>query len=235
MMMKTNQEYYTIKYNHLTKRFDEPMPRGMYGTEASDDVLIKYYQAKVQFYEGMKDEAKGIDNDNDLLYRTAKEDLSQYVRRIKEIFGEFSKEYKYVSKLNVPSCPLLVRTVESFIEEAQKALKVISDRQAEQERTLLHSTRQQAAVLFLTNHGMTLGKDYQLVNAITTANDKYFDILVAKAIEDGAGDIEIDFCDYCNSWDGEDNRCSCGNRRVYWTGGHVAFDDPTSYVYPAAD
>lgn len=224
-----------MKYNHLTKRFDEPMPRGMYGTEASDKVLIEYYQAKIQFYEGLKDEARQLDQQNEVLRKAAQANLSQSIKHIKEIFGDSSKEFKYVAKLFIPSQPDVLRYVEACIEEAQKALKVISDRQAEQERTLLHSTRQQAAVLFLTNHGMTLGKDYQLVNAITTANDKYFDILVAKAIEDGAGDIEIDFCDYCNSWDGEDNRCSCGNRRVYWTGGHVAFDDPTSYVYPAAD
>lgn len=224
-----------MKYNHLTKRFDEPMPRGMYGTEASDKVLIEYYQAKIQFYEGLKDEARQLDQQNEVLRKAAQANLSQSIKHIKEIFGDSSKEFKYVAKLFIPSRPDVLRYVEACIEEAQKALKVISDRQAEQERTLLHSTRQQAAVLFLTNHGMTLGKDYQLINAITTANDKYFDILVAKAIEDGAGDIEIDFCDYCNSWDGEDNRCSCGNRRVYWTGGHVAFDDPTSYVYPAAD
>jgi len=224
-----------MKYNHLTKRFDEPMPRGMYGTEASDEVLIEYYQRKIQFYEALKEEARQLDQQNEVLRKAAQANLSQSIKHIKEIFGDSSKEFKYVAKLFIPSRPDVLRYVEACIEEAQKALKVISDRQAEQERTLLHSTRQQAAVLFLTNHGMTLGKDYQLVNAITTANDKYFDILVAKAIEDGAGDIEIDFCDYCNSWDGEDNRCSCGNRRVYWTGGHVAFDDPTSYVYPAAD
>lgn len=37
----------------------------------------------------------------------------------------------------------------------------------------------------------------------------------------------------CEGWDGFDNRCSCGNRRVYWT----TYTDAEGYhhAYGAAD
>ena len=43
--------------------------------------------------------------------------------------------------------------------------------------------------------------------------------LVSEAIASLNGDL-IEFsgmnCDDCEGWNGADNRCECGNRRVYW-------------------
>ena len=44
------------------------------------------------------------------------------------------------------------------------------------------------------------------------------DEAIAKGIELGVDDfVGNEFCaDDCLGWDGEDRRCDCGNRRVFW-------------------
>ena len=70
--------------------------------------------------------------------------------------------------------------------------------------------------------------------------DVVFDMLVARCIESGVPfeGFDDDSCDDGDGWDGQDNRCNCGARRVYWELAHHentvtgTFD---YYIYPCAD
>lgn len=79
------------------------------------------------------------------------------------------------------------------------------------------------AIVFLQNRGLLLQKDFELSDAVGTANKIRFDELVAEAIEKaertGEG-FEFQDCtceDEDCTWDGVSRRCDCNNRRVAWS------------------
>ena len=57
--------------------------------------------------------------------------------------------------------------------------------------------------------------------------------LVDKELSSGQTFWEFDGsddCEDCSGWDGKDNRCNCGNRRVSWV-----LSDCKTFVYPEVD
>lgn len=83
-------------------------------------------------------------------------------------------------------------------------------------------------IYFTAQHtrGMTV---HEISNAVGIANEiKLTQLIAAFGDEDT---VDIDFCDYCNTWDPSSNRCSCGNRRVSWSY-NGDFED--MIIYPEA-
>ncbi len=86
------------------------------------------------------------------------------------------------------------------------------------------TTRLEAAIVYLTERGEKLGETFSLADAVSKANNLEFNSQrEAKIISMAGGCIPFDgmndMCEEneCDGWDGISNRCSCGNRRVYWT------------------
>jgi hypothetical protein len=90
------------------------------------------------------------------------------------------------------------------------------------------------AVIWLQEKGMTLGKDFDLDNAILKANDIACDEKIEqikKKIKESGCKLSFngdDSCEDCEGWDGESNRCECGNRRVCWES-DGDFENPLAY------
>jgi hypothetical protein len=99
------------------------------------------------------------------------------------------------------------------------------------EQELKKNSKVSAAVKYCLEAGQKLEEDFTLETAISCANE----IAREKAIEEAtAGGVEVEHssCDECSSWDPQEPRCSCGNRRMYWEDDG---DFTNMCVFPAAN
>lgn len=87
------------------------------------------------------------------------------------------------------------------------------------------------AVAYLTQRGKTLGTDYTLETAVSTANDIAREEYIAPLkgiMNEFSGS---DSCEGCSGWDGESPRCQCGSRRVGWVADYShSFKNPLVYA-----
>ena len=114
------------------------------------------------------------------------------------------------------------------------ALKVTADKYkavlAKEQDELKKSSKVSAAVKYCIEAGLKIEEDFTLQNAIATANETARE----KAIEEASSNGEVDHscCNECSSWDPNEPRCSCGNRRMYWEDDG---DFTNMTVYPCAN
>lgn len=83
------------------------------------------------------------------------------------------------------------------------------------------------AIVFLHQRGKTPGVDYDVAKAAEVARGIVCEEMIAKRVA-AEGGFECP-CDVCGLWDGEGNRCECGDRRCCWEHGGT-FEDPSVYV-----
>ncbi len=83
------------------------------------------------------------------------------------------------------------------------------------------------AIVFLHQRGKAPGADYDVAKAAEVARGIVCEEKIARRVA-AEGSFDCD-CDDCQTWDGESNRCECGNRRCCWEHGGT-FEDPSVYV-----
>jgi hypothetical protein len=85
------------------------------------------------------------------------------------------------------------------------------------------------AIVYLAERKQKVGVDFKAEDAVALANEIAFDEAVKEKVASDemfsfSGD---DYCENCSGWDGQDRRCSCGNRRVNWERGYnFSFKSP---------
>ena len=182
--------------------------------------------------EQIKTETEEIAKENKEIRKEAVLQLQSAKSNIENIFGKYSKEAKYITKLIVPSEPNM--DFKRYVLDVRE--EVVKKKKAEEDKINQEKARSEfieRAILFLQKRNLKLGTDFKLEEAIYRANDIAYDEAITKAKEGGqlisfSGD---DNCENCNGWDGESRRCSCGNRRVSWTQGWgFSFENPCIYA-----
>jgi hypothetical protein len=100
-----------------------------------------------------------------------------------------------------------------------------------------HFRKQQAAIICLQGHGYKLGEDFNLENAVRTADEIAYEGEIEKQREkyqwigfDGdssCSDARSADEPVCRGWNMYSNRCDCGNRRVnFYRGDRHSFETP---------
>lgn len=151
----------------------------------------------------------------DKLSKTNNEIYMQMFALAETIYGKRSSVLRYLSNNRPDAIFRLSYDFERIIEDAKKELtaKKEKENKSKNEKELLAK-----AVLWLKEKGKELGKDYQVTEAVYTANNIAFEEEIEKRKKLG-GYIEFsgdDNCEDCEGWDMETGRCQCGNRRVSW-------------------
>ena len=182
----------------------------------------------------IKEDCVKLDKENRESYESDKTKSDALVKELIELHKSNSLLVKYLKKsANVYQNPY--RNINSY-ENLIGKIKKLKEEQEKSERDIQLEKRQteltQKAIMFLYVRGFTLGKDYNIEEAVEKANDIRFEELKKEAIENGGvEEFNGQNCDDCSGWDGESHRCNCGNRRMAWDfGGN--FDN--MYVYGEA-
>jgi hypothetical protein len=114
-----------------------------------------------------------------------------------------------------------------LVEQAKSVRKEQDERDAKGHRD--------KAVKYLLEAGLTYGTDFTADNAVLVANDRAYELEIARRSEE-IGDGFIDFngscnCENCCGWNPKAHRCQCGNRRVCWvTATGFSFLQPDIYA-----
>ena len=169
-----------------------------------------------------KKETEECDKFNENLYSQAIEKLLDMIETATEIWGKQSNVVKYLKNQRIEKPRLYeFEYLKKRIEDARK-LQENKERSLEIENTKRELIEK--AIVFLTGRDMKLIEDFNIENAIRTANTIAFDEEVEKSKKEMGyirfvGDSN---CENCRGWDGVSHRCDCGNRRVSWV---ADFDD----------
>lgn len=143
---------------------------------------------------------------------------------VKSGYAGSSKEVKYIKNVTMgKSC------FHYNFDVIMKARKRHEDFLVTQTVVTKQEAKLMRAVQYLQDDGLTLGVDFNLKNAIAKANERARVSAIQEASEQD--DVEHSSCDYCDSWDPSESRCSCGNRRMDW--GHYG-DFENMQVFPVA-
>jgi hypothetical protein len=142
--------------------------------------------------------------------------LNEAKKAIQAIFGEKSKEYRYVKALSTYSEPQRLEFPDRLILEVEREMK---NRAVDSE--LVISARR-----YLAQKGDT----EILTDAQAVA--KAADIRYSELIDEQPDEVDISCCDYCGTWNRHERRCSCGNRRIGWE--YSGKDPEKMYIYPMA-
>ena len=124
-----------------------------------------------------------------------------------------------------------------FVASIQWCREAIEKHDGQAERDAQQATAKQEwlqkAIAYLVAHGKAIGTDFTLDNAVAMANSLAYDLAVAERQATMQGFVDFDGddgCETCKGWDGKDNRCDCGNRRVYWAcSDWHTFEEPSIY------
>ena len=179
-------------------------------------------------------------------YEFAKERYAQMLGHAALLYGTTSNAYKYLQRGEcVPQKFRFgyydhdpVREFQRFTDNIQWCREAIEKHDGQAEREARQAAEKQEwltkAIAYLVAHGRAIGVDFTLDNAVTTANSLAYDLTVAERQATMEGFVSFDGddgCEDCRGWDGKDNRCDCGNRRVYWAcSDWHTFEEPQ--VYP---
>ena len=110
--------------------------------------------------------------------------------------------------------------LERFVANVEKERQ---REKAKSEAAALHAR----AIVFLHQRGKTPGVDYDGAKAAEVARGLVCEELIARRV---AAEVTFDcHCEDCHTWDGEGNRCECGDVRCCWEHGGT-FEDPSVYV-----
>ncbi len=182
-------------------------------------------------WKSIKDEAIRVDEENKKVTQVRQNMMSVAKKLMREIFPINDKVIKYIDKQRIPW-----RNHSYYMDSyntSQNKVAALKEQQVDKERLAESKKKADAvteeAIVWLTAKGKKLGVDFNIVNAIETADQIAFDEEINKLIK--SGDIFAfsgkDDCEDCAGWNGIDRRCNCGNRRVEWEWGHGhSFKEP---------
>ena len=152
---------------------------------------------------------------NKLKYELQVQKTRQMMDLSAELFDPKSREHQYILKLS-PSRPCVYHLHDVTGRIAQAKQKAWQDQRALQKAVKTKDLTDKA-ILWLMDRGLKLCVDFGTDNALDIANDLATEDETKKLSEDdGYFDFSGQNCDDCPGWDGESNRCECGNRRVCW-------------------
>lgn len=182
------------------------------GTRPSLDVI-----------ERMREEAVACDEYNRTLQREFIEKWTELLKRAVEMWGEGSKEAKYVSehKPNWYTSNHSARVdilLKAWDESEKRAAAVTLEKKREADFLMMTIE----ATRWLENRGKFVGADYRPEGAIKYANHLAYEEEVTRRQKEMQEEDEFidfpgsDYCEGCPGWDGEDRRCGCQNVRVCW-------------------
>lgn len=148
------------------------------------------------------------------------------------LFGKDSNPVRYLKKQRVfsPSRFDFSKFEREVKAAKEKRASDVRDIEKKNEKDRLT----EKAINWLTEHGKTLGVDFNLNGALSLANGIAFEDEVNKQIQviKKTGEFITfhgdDNCENCKGWDGESDRCECGTRRVGWEGN----DFDNFFLYP---
>jgi len=132
-------------------------------------------------------------------------------------YGENSLVEKYLKRNEPP------RWLQYDIESAYRLWKEAKAEEAKKDKIVEADKTEvklnEEAVIWLQTKGKVLGTDFNLQDAISTANELAADEEIAslRASDELHSFVGEDNCEGCGGWDGSSHRCECGNRRVSWT------------------
>lgn len=188
--------------------------------------------------EQLKSEVVLVNRENEALQHQADLDWKSAIQTATRIFGGSSNVVRYMSNVKVPmhTGSFYPHDIDNIIRDAQKKVQEL-----EREKTRLANEealkqKQMRAVIWLQEKGLKLGQDFDLDNALFKANDMASDEEIErckKELKESGAKLSFDgddSCEDCEGWDGESNRCECGNRRVCW-GADGDFEKPYVYGY----
>lgn len=176
-------------------------------------------------------------------YRNYRKLHSTIIQMAKVYDGDKSNLLSYVSKYHSSRSYSDEYWPTRFIETLKHKLEfgIINREKLDYE---LNQKKEQETIVneamkYLLDNNKVFMKDFDISNAYKKANELAFEIAKnneIKRIRETGDYISFNYqnCDDCSGWDGESNRCSCGNRKVYWTEGYGhSFKNP--YIYATAD
>ena len=176
-------------------------------------------QLKTVNFDELYAEAVKLDKENLEIYERIKEIRNNIKQNLLELYHPKHRIFMYFDKNVHFSMPRSQKNrIDDFKDRLKDVLnkeqKVIKDKEIEDNQKKLL----EKAILFLQAHDKILGVDFTLDTAIYFANDIRFEELVEEAKKKDTlysfnGDQN---CEECCGWDGNNRRCSCGNRRVEW-------------------
>lgn len=163
--------------------------------------------------------AEEVESSNEAILRDIHSRIKEVSLTVSSIFGNKSKEHKYVSNMRLSSTPYGgTYSLRDLIERKQKELDVENNKLKEIKFKEDKNKKIEKAILFLSERGKKLTTDFTLDSALYTANEVKFQELVEESKKDGGPfNFNGQNCDDCDGWNGNDRRCNCGNRRVSWS------------------
>jgi len=137
------------------------------------------------------------------------------------VWGENSNVVRYLKRQRIYSPSTYVfddlrRQIVDAKKRKEIEIREIQNREAKTRLT-------EKAINWLTQRGKLLGVDFMIGGALSLANGIALEEEVSKRIEEiQRTGVNIEFsggesCEDCDGWDGTDNRCQCGTRRVGWS------------------
>ena len=151
-------------------------------------------------------------------YDEKRQALKKLIDDASKIFGHHHKIIKYLKKQSLThpwqkNLADVRRSVQEIISAAQLAT-------AREEAINNHIALAAEAIIYLTAKGKKLNIDFTAKDAIDQANKIAFrEEVELQKKTGGPFDFSGQNCEDCDGWDGESNRCNCGNRRVDWVEG----------------
>jgi len=125
------------------------------------------------------------------------------------------------------------RKIEEAFKTARQVIEswfsVENKKMAAEAKTKEDTRLMNAAIQYLVEHGKQVGVDFDVKDSVSVANNLAADLEIQKKQEEGGfHDFSGQNCDGpCEGWDGSNNRCQCGNRRVSWVPGYGhTFEEP---------
>lgn len=153
-------------------------------------------------------------------YRVERDRYERLCKFVEEVFPAGHVAYSGVRGLEPVKPRLDAEDFGHFVR------RVVDQRQRENAKAnaaALHAR----AIVFLHQRGKVPGVDYDVAKAADLARAIVCEELIAKRVAaEGSFDCH---CEVCHTWDGESNRCECGNVRCCWEHGGT-FEDPSVYV-----
>lgn len=207
----------------------------------SEDVLKKLAAITDEELTELRDEAIETGGHNAALYDFAKAEHAALITEVERLYGKGAKQAKYLLRQeNRPDSEHLIQDwseqdLDSYLgKHVPEAHRILALREKEEDRDRRRQALLQDAIALLVSRGNVIGQHFTLEDAIDKADLLAFHEEVDRQMPKEGDFVSFDGsdgCQTCRGWDGGDNRCDCGNRRVSWVMGcSHSFKEPIVYA-----
>ena len=212
---------------YLPRYYKRPEWLSRYNVHLSTTEAIEKFGEKQ-----VRKDCEDVMTHNKAVYERLKDDYDRLVTFLTELYRPTDNQVRYFeTKVNIRPPPDFEKQVDVCLRDMRMAQAKKLRRQKEKERERRKKRLSNESVKWLIDKDLELGKDFEFENAVQVATELQRDELIQEAKESGKEVYLKHACD-CSSWDGKSNRCSCGNRRVFWDYNGTW---PDVYIFPEAD